>query len=373
MGKLVSRVELGVAAVVQALEVQVLVVGQLRMDAHHRGHAHIGAHRRDAAELHAQIGKAAVGIHVALAQTQPAQVVAPQDGLQLVDDLHQGLDLAGGLLVTAAESEIGELQDLAKRVLDHVELLQGGAGKAGAVLLHAGGDVRDAHGMVAQTLELRGDLEVLVEDGDVLLQLQVGQQLHRVAAAAVGEMVDILLLCQKLLVELLVILFQQEEGLLDVVAGCAEQAQQQLIAAVQRQGRRVEEAGVQAFQLVPVFFLVGGAAVVLHDAAAQLLVDGQQGEEAERAAEIEDGVGVGDHAGVGRALPQPVQQAQAVHDGDADEHQHRFAQVEEDVHDAHPLGLRLCADGADDGGGDAVAQVDAHDHGVDGLEGQHAG
>ena len=59
--------------------------------------------------------------------------------------------------------------------------------------------------------------------------------------------------------------------------------------------------------------------------------------------------------------------------GHDDEHQQALAQVIQDVHDAHALRVRFRADGADDGGGDAVAQVDADDHGVDRLEGQQAG
>ena len=58
VGGLIGRVELSVAAVVQALEVQMLVIGQLRMDAHHRGYAHIGANCRDPAEFDTEIGKA---------------------------------------------------------------------------------------------------------------------------------------------------------------------------------------------------------------------------------------------------------------------------------------------------------------------------
>ena len=373
MGGLVGRVEFGVAAVVQALEVQVLVVGQLRVQAHHRGDPHVRAHRRDAAKLHAEVGIAAVGDDAALAETQAAQVVAPEGGGQLAHELHQRLDPAGGVLVAAAEGRHGELQDLAQRALDHAELRHGGRRKARAALRHAVRDIRDADGVVAQTLKLGCDLVILVENGDVLLQPQMRQQLDHVAAAAVGEVVDVLLLREQLPVEGFVVMLQQEEGLFDVFAGGAEHGQQHLIAAVEGERRRVDEAGVQAVQLLAVFLLDGGRGLVLHDAAAELFVDVQHREETDRAAEVEDGVGVGDHAGVDGAVPQAVQQAEAVRDGDAEEHQHGLAEVEEDVHDADAPRLRLCADGDHDGGRDAVAEVDADDDGVDGLEAQHAG
>ena len=110
-----------------------------------------------------QVGGAiVVGIDAALTQAQTAQMVAPEDGVLLADDLHQGLDLAGCLFVPAAEGLLGEIQDLPQGVLDHMQLLQGSRRKAGAALCHAGGDLRDAHGVVAQTLQLRGDLEILV-------------------------------------------------------------------------------------------------------------------------------------------------------------------------------------------------------------------
>ena len=48
------------------------------------------------------------------------------------------------------------------------------------------------------------------------------------------------------------------------------------------------------------------------------------------------------------------------------------AEVEDDVDDARALGVRLRADGADDGGGHAVADVHADDDGVDRAERQRA-
>ena len=227
--------------------------------------------------------------------------------------------------------------------------------------------------MVAEALEFGVDLEVLIEDPDVLLQLQVGQQLDHVAAAAVGEVVDVFFLGQNLLMDSLIVVLQQGKGFLDVVPGSAEQGQQQMIAALQGKGRRVDEAGIQRLQLVAVLLFFDRLRLVLHDAAAQLFIGPEHGEEADGAAEIEDGIGVGDHAGIHRAVPQPVQQTEAVYDRDAHKHQDGLAEVEQDVHNTDALGFRAGANGADDGGRDAVAEVDADDHRIDGLESQHAG
>ena len=254
-------------------------------------------------------------------------MVAPQNGVELADDLHQRLDPAGVLLAAAAESAVGQREDLAQRVLDHMELLFGRLGKAGAVLRHPGGDIRDADGVVAQTFEFRGHFEILVEDRDVLLKLQMGQQLDRVAAAAVGEVVDVLFLREDLPMESLVVALEQTEGFFDVRASGAEERQQQLVAAVQGQRRRVEEAGVQRFELGTVLLLPDGLRLVLHDAAAELFIDAEHREQADGAAQVEDRIGVGDHAGVHRALPKAVQQAEPVDHGDAEEHQHCFAEV----------------------------------------------
>ena len=207
----------------------------------------------------------------------------------------------------------------------------------------------------------------------MLFKLQVREQLDRVAAAAVGEMVDVLFLRKDLLMEGAVVALEQAEGFFDIRARGAEQRQQQLIAAVQGQSRRVEEAGIQGFDLGAVLLFPDRLAFILHDAAAELFIDAEHREQADGAAEVEDRVGVGDHAGIHAALPQAVQKSETVDHGDGEEHQDRFAEIEEDVDDADAPRLRFRADGADDGGRHAVAEVDADDHGVDGLESQQAG
>ena len=55
MRVLVGGVEFGVAAGMQAFKVEMLVIGQLRMDTDHRRDAHVRAHGGDAAKFNAEI------------------------------------------------------------------------------------------------------------------------------------------------------------------------------------------------------------------------------------------------------------------------------------------------------------------------------
>ena len=55
--------------------------------------------------------------------------------------------------------------------------------------------------MVTQAFKFRRDLVILIQDRNVLLQLQMRQQLDCIATAAVGQVVDVLLLCQDLPME----------------------------------------------------------------------------------------------------------------------------------------------------------------------------
>ena len=70
--------------------------------------------------------------------------------------------------------------------------------------------------MVSQALKLSGDLIVLVQDGNVVRQLQVRQKFHGIFADGVRHAVDLVLLRQDLLINSLVEVFQQTEGLLHI-------------------------------------------------------------------------------------------------------------------------------------------------------------
>ena len=117
----ISRIKRGIISVVQAFKVQVLVIGQFRMKAHHGSYPHIGTHCRNAAEFYAKIGIAAVSIHIALAETQPAQMVASEDCAKFIDDLHSGFYLAGRFLVTVFESIFSQIHDFRESALNHMQ------------------------------------------------------------------------------------------------------------------------------------------------------------------------------------------------------------------------------------------------------------
>ena len=226
-------------------------------------------------------------------------------------------------------------------------------------------------GVVAQALEFRDQLVVLIQNAHMSRLAQVGGELDHVGADPVGQHVDVGLLVHNALDRALVVFIEQGEAPRDAVDGGVEHGQQHLVAAVQGQGGGVEEGGGEGLQLVGVG--VAGRSLVADDLMAELFVDRQHPEQGDGAADIEDGIGVGDLAGEDGHVPDAVQNPQPVQDGHGNQHQGGFAQVEQDVDDTHAAGIGAGADGADDGGGDAVAQIDAHDDGVDGLEGQLPG
>ena len=168
-----------------------------------------------------------------------------------------------------------------------------------------------------------------------------------------------------------VVFSQHGHGHVDVVPGSAEGGEQHVVAAAQRQRRRIEEDGVELVDALLVFLL--GLRVVLDDPDADFLEYRQQREQRHSRQQVEQRVGVGDHAGIDHGIPQVIDQAQPVDDGDPDEHQQGLAQVIEYIDDRDPAGLRFGADINDDGRGDAVAQVNAYDHGVDRFPLQKSG
>ena len=123
---LIGCIELFVIAVVKAFKVKVLMIGQFRMNTHHGGHAYVRTYGRDAAKFNAEIGKTAVGIHVALTEAQTSQMIAPESSAQLADDLNQRLDLACGFFIALTKSIIRKLKYFTKSILNHMQFLYSG-------------------------------------------------------------------------------------------------------------------------------------------------------------------------------------------------------------------------------------------------------
>ena len=111
----------------------------------------------------------------------------------------------------------------------------------------------------------------------------------------------------------------------------------------------------------------------IDDPAAQLLQDRKRREDRDRAAEVEDRVGIRDHTGIDDLVPQIIQKADLMQDRDDDQDQCRFAEIVQGVDNTDSALLGACANGAYDRRGHAVAQVHADDHRIDGFKGQSAG
>ena len=351
--------------------IQVLMVGQLRVHTDHGGDAHVGADVADPVEFDQQIRIGGVGIDVALSRAHALEMVPLQHHDQLADHLDQGLDPASSVHVPLPEGLLRFVQHVHDGALQHRQLRQGRRREHGVVLVQGGGMVRNVHGVVPQTLEFRGDLVILVHDGHMVFILQMGQEADQIPADPVGHLVDLVLVRQELLVQLGIVLLEQPEGPLDVGPGGGEHRQQQMVAALEGQGRRIEEDRVQS--VGHVLELSRLFRPVLYDPAAEALDGPHQRQQRQRAEQVEDRVGVGDDAGIGGPVPEPVQQTDLVGNDYAGQRKHRLAEIVDDVYHAHPPGLRLGADPAYDTGGHAVTQVDAHDNRIDGFELQQTG
>ena len=88
---------------------------------------------------------------------------------------------------------------------------------------------------------------------------------------------------------------------------------------------------------------------------------------------VEDRIGVRDHTGINDYVPDPVQNAHAVQDLNADEDQGHFPDVEQNIEDTDPLLFRLRADETDNSRRHAVAEINTDDHRINALEREHAG
>ena len=302
-----------------------LVVGQLRMDPDHGGHAHVGAHSPDAAELHHQVGEGGVGVHVALAGAHALEMVPLEEGDELYGDLDQGLDALRRVYVPLAEGLVRLVHDVHEGALQHRQLRQRLGRKGRAVPLQGGGVVGDVHRMVPQTLELRRDLIILVQDGYMVREAKLGQKAHDVLADLVGHAVDLVLVGLDLHMDRRVVFLQKAEALLNVRAGRAQDGQQQVVTALEGQRRGLVEHRVQRFDHVLELALLHR--IVLHDPPAHFFIGGAQGQQGQGAAQVEDGVGVGDDAGVDGLFPEAVQQPQLVGHDHPRQHQDGFAQV----------------------------------------------
>ena len=102
----IERVERFVAAGVQTLEVQMLVVGKLGVHTHHCGDTDVGTDVGDPVKLHHQVRKRRIGIGVAFAGAHAFQMVPAEHGNEIGGHLHERLDPRRG--VDVSETAAGE-------------------------------------------------------------------------------------------------------------------------------------------------------------------------------------------------------------------------------------------------------------------------
>ena len=283
----------------------------------------------------------------------------------IVGDFFQRFDLHGCIHVSLLEREAGEVEDAVDQFFQHVDLADGVVGEVQALAVQVLRHFRDVHRVVAQAFEFGHDLVVFIQDVYLILFFDVWRHVHEIVADLVGQHVDVVFLLHDLVHDSFVVNVQQVHRLFDIRTRSGVRGHQRVVAAAQRQGWRLEKYRAERLDHFVVLAVL--VRLVLDDAAGQFFVDRQHGEQQQRAAQIEDRIRVCDEAGIDGAGPQRVQQPELVRDRDREQHQDGLAQVEQDVDYADAFGLGLRANGADDGGRDAVAEVDAHDDRVDGV------
>ena len=115
------------------------------------------------------------------------------------------------------------------------------------------------------------------------------------------------------------------------------------------------------------------AHIVLDELARELFKLAAHRQQHDGRNKTEHRVHIRDAAGGKRLVPQGIEDTERVQQHQPHDHEDRTGDVEEDMDQTCPLGIRFGADGADDGRRHTVADVDADDDGVNRRERQRAG
>ena len=352
----------------QICEIGVLPAGDFGADTNDDGFTDVGTDIRDADHIGEQVLEVGIEEDVAGAVSHAGQVAFLEFQDHVRGNLAQRLDPVGRIDIALFEGQFGLVQDLFQQCHHDIQIAHGGSGKGHIFVCQTFCVVRDIDGMVAQAFKFREDSVVLVEDGGVLVVLEVGQQSDKIGTDAVGEPVDIDLILLNLIVDRLIIIGEQSVSEMDILFGKLELGQKQIIATVQGDGRRIEEIGVEGLELLLIF--VDFCRLLLDQAVAELLQQRDHGEDEQCADNVEQGVGVRDQTGVDHLIPQTVQKTCIMCDRDSDQYVGGLDQVVGDVDDTDAAGIRAGADGTYDSGRHAVTQVDTDDDGIDAVPDQ---
>ena len=135
----------------------------------------------------------------------------------------------------------------------------------------------------------------------MFVALQVGEQLHQVAAQVVRQPVHLQLLGVDLLLPGGAVFLQLRLGAVEVLPGSMEHGHQHVIAAAQRKGRRREEHAVQRLEQLVVRILV--LLLLPDNPVAQTFKDPERGQEGDGAYQVENGIRIGDDTGIDGGVP----------------------------------------------------------------------
>ena len=270
----------------------------------------------------------------------------------------------------AKACEIDRIQNFPKKIFHYADLFHCSGRESPLLAVQHLGIIRDVHGVIADTLEIRHNLIVLVEDRGVLLSADMGQKFYDVTADAVREKVNIRFRFLNLLINLCIIILNKAESLFHIVPCCAVLRQQNIVKASQRQCGRIEESRAERVELV--LILVRLYLIIGHKTHTLLLKQPDHGEEQHACRQVKYCIGIRDDTGIDGSLPDPVQESELMKDRHADKDQRHFTDIEEDIDDTDPLLLRACADKAHDSRRHAVAEVYADNNRVYRLKGKHA-
>ena len=362
---------LGVGFVGAAVELaQILVVVQkdlLVLPAqHHQGDGR--ALVRGPLQMGQGLHKGQAGAYRAKAVFQPLGVALAKEHHHVVDGLLQRLHGPGFGRVPGGEGVHCDLEDLVDGADQDVQLLLGLHGEAMAFLLGTLAQLHQVGGVVADPLKVGGGLQKHIHLQVLVLLLYHLAQADQEAVRSVGELVQAVLFLQDLGHVLLPVVQQLLTAPGKVVRGHLAHGGDGLGGLAHGDGRGDVELLIQGVQLRVAL----GLFLVLRDhPQRQLHQRVGEGDQQHGGQQVEHGLEVGDDAAVGGLLPE-LRAPYTVGLEDAHDHHehHRADGVAGDIRHAHPAGvLVLIADGADHGGGDAGAQVDAHDHRVGHGEG----
>ena len=356
-----------VGALVEVAQVVVVVAQNLLVTPGQHQHGDGGAVVAGTLQMGQGVHEQQAGGDGAGAVLQALGVAVPQQPDHVVDDLLQRLDGLGQLRVVVAEDLDGGGQDLGDGTGQNLQLPDGLLGEGAALGAELLADLLEIGGIVADALEGGDGLQQHIQVAVIALALDHLAQTDQELVGGVAELIQGSLLLGDLLGEGGIIGHQLAAAALEVLQSHGAHEGDGLVGLLQGHGGGDVQILAQTGQLG----MTGGLLrLVLDDGLGQSDQCIGEGDQQGGGQQIEDRLEVGDAAGVHIGDPEGfAEDLQLLHDQHDDQERDGADGVEGDVDDTGALGVPAGADGADHGGGDAGAQVDAHDHRVGHGEG----